>query len=120
MTRLEKYGMLLLAVYLILFLFKKTGIYLPIVSDYLADLIALPFTLITSDTFMRRILKKKWEISLIPMLVAVVYFSLVFEVWMPKVSSNYTADIIDVFCYLTGGIIFLLMKKKWDSTTQAF
>lgn len=118
MKRSEKYLFLLFFIYLILFIFKKTEFYIPILSDYLADLIAIPFSLGVAEVFMRRFSKKKFEIGFIPMIVAVIYFSLVFEVWMPQFSSLYTADWIDVVCYLIGGIIYLLFKGKTNSSTQ--
>lgn len=114
----EKYLLLLFFIYLILFALKKSGVYIPLVSDYLADLIALPFSLGVANVLMKKLSTKKFEIGILPMIVAVIYFSLVFEVWMPQVSPLYTADVWDVVCYLIGGIVFLIFNRKSKSLTQ--
>lgn len=118
MNRSEKYLLLLLFIYLILLFLKKCSFYVPIISDYLADLMAIPFSLGWADWFMKKYSSKKFEIGFLPMLVAVIYFSLVFECWMPQISPLYTSDWIDVGCYLIGGMIYLLLKRKMKASTQ--
>lgn len=118
MKRSEKYLLLLLFIYLILLFLKKSGVYIFFISDYLADLIAIPFSLGCADGFMKKYSSKKFEIGFLPMLVAVIYFSLVFEFWMPQVSPLYTSDWVDVGCYFIGGIIYLLLKRKTKAPTQ--
>ncbi len=118
MKRSEKYVLLLFFIYLILLFLKKWSFYIPIISDYLADLMAIPFSLGCVDGFMKKYSSKNFEIGFLPMLVAVIYFSLAFEFWMPQVSPLYTSDWLDVACYLIGGIIYLLLKRKMNASTQ--
>ncbi|HLS29519.1 MAG TPA: hypothetical protein VK021_01540 [Flavobacteriaceae bacterium] len=41
----------------------------------------------------------------------VVIYSLYFEVYLPKYSERYTADILDVVCYASGGVVFYFLQK---------
>lgn len=56
----------------------------------------------------RQILLDKYKI-----LFAVVYVSFVFEYWLPTKSAIYTADVLDVFCYGIGALIFYSIQDRW-------
>jgi hypothetical protein len=112
MKRNEKYLVVLLIVYLSLFIAKKSGFYFPIISDYLADLVCLPISLLFITWFSAKLSGKRIDIGWRNMLMAVFYFTVVFELWMPSISENYTADILDVICYFSGGMFYLTFLKN--------
>ncbi len=112
MKRNEKYLIVLLIIYFSLFVSKKMEFYFPIISDYFSDLICIPLSLLFIQWLSKRMTGQNMEIGFMHVLIAVLCFSLVFEVWMPSVSENYTADILDVICYSVGGMIYLLFFKK--------
>jgi hypothetical protein len=81
---------------------------------YLIDLIAVPIIGSLSLAFYRLLLNNEaaklsfWHIAFI-----VLGLSLVFEWYMPKHYSRYTADIWDVVMYIFGGLFFgLVMNRK--------
>lgn len=103
---------LLAIIYALLFFCKKAGIYFPYISDYLSDLICLPLSLLLAEIAMERLPSKKFKIGFWPILLAVVYFSLVFEFWMPSVSPNYTSDYWDILCYVLGGAAYYVFTRE--------
>jgi len=42
----------------------------------------------------------------------IAYFSIIFEVILPYYSVEYTGDVLDIFCYIIGGFVFYLTKRK--------
>lgn len=119
MKRREKYLLILLAVYSTLFIMKKAGIYFPIINDYFSDLICIPLSLLFISWFSERLTGKEMDIGHFHILIAIFYFSFVFELWMPSVSKNYTADFIDVVCYFSGGILYLIFFKGKSESSLA-
>jgi len=97
--------------YLVLLMAKKTGVYFPLISDYAADFICIPLTLLGVELFLTFIPEINFRINRSAIMVAVIYFSLVFEWIMPRFSHDYTADVWDVVCYLAGGVIFAKIKN---------
>jgi len=112
MKRKIKYLFLLSVIYFTLFVFKKFGFYFPIVSDYFSDLICIPVSLLFIEWFSSKISNKKLEIGNGHILVAILYFTIVFEFWMPSISKQYTSDNWDILCYFIGGGIYWLLFRK--------
>ncbi|WP_373522332.1 magnesium citrate secondary transporter [Aquiflexum sp.] len=83
-------------------------IFINYVHAYLDDLLAMPVILGITLQVYRWIhpLKEKFVFSKIQVLVGWAYFSFLFEFFLPRWSSTYTADIIDVLCYGLGAIAF--------------
>lgn len=118
MNRNLKYLITASIVYVILFIFKKTEIYFPILSDYLADLICIPIVLGWIKLIMDKLSVQNFRWGKLAILIAVIYFSIVFELIMPSFSSNYTRDFIDVILYGIGGIIFYFSLQKSSTISQ--
>tara|TARA_R100000935_G_C2833075_1_gene166342 strand:+ start:1778 stop:2143 length:366 start_codon:yes stop_codon:yes gene_type:complete len=51
------------------------------------------------------------RLNLFTILSLVAMFSIAFEYYLPLQSHRYTADIYDVYCYFSGGIIFYFLQK---------
>jgi hypothetical protein len=98
---------------------KKSGIYFPFISDYFSDLICIPLSLLFIDWFSKKMTGKIINMGFIHILIAVLYFSIVFEICMPYVSKNFTADIFDVICYSIGGMICLVFFKGEEESALA-
>ena len=81
------------------------------VSHYLADLLAVPLILYFTEKAVAFLyggqeLIKRWHRWVATLLVI-----LCFEVFLPALSSRYTADLIDVLCYLIGLFFYLISIK---------
>jgi hypothetical protein len=102
-------------VWVIIFTLTKLHIYLPnIFQFYTLDLIAVPVLANLGLWFLRFLLQddhlkmKPWQLLFIVLIV-----SIFFEVLMPIYNSKrYSADILDVFCYIFGGLFFWLVMNK--------
>ncbi|WP_226389527.1 magnesium citrate secondary transporter [Penaeicola halotolerans] len=87
---------------------KVFAIYIPYVHAYLDDLLCMPVVLGITLMFFRRFhhLGERYRFSKTHVWVAVLYFSVIFEVWLPSRSSLYTTDWLDVVCYSIGAVVF--------------
>lgn len=87
---------------------KIYGIYIPIVHGYLDDLLCMPIVLSIAMQVVQMLhpLGSLYTFSRSHIFIVVFYFSLLFEVVLPLYSINYTADILDIGCYIIGAIVF--------------
>lgn len=109
-----KWFWVFLGLYLYIYISKRNGIiFPPIVQYYLSDLLAVPVVASLSVWFMRWSLQRKkfvlqgWQVIFI-----VIIFSIVFEMLLPLFMKRYTADILDVLMYITGGLFFWTVMNK--------
>lgn len=109
---------LLLAVTLLVFLGLQVWIQaeflIPdVLRFYLADLLCMPLVL-SICLLVVRYLKKDPSIrlSLFSIFSLFVFYSVYFEILMPKIHERYTADFLDVLMYFLGSFIFLLVQKQ--------
>lgn len=79
---------------------------------YLNDFLTIPIVA-TVCLHVVWFLKRDQSIRLNPFTIAslVILYSIYFEVYLPSVSTRYTADVWDVFWYSIGGIVFWLLQK---------
>jgi hypothetical protein len=96
------------------FLERVLGIFIPYVHSYLDDLLAMPVVLgITLQAFrLFHPLKDRFIFTKSHIIIAVVYFSLIFEVLLPMKSDTYTRDPWDVLCYAIGAVAFYYWINK--------
>jgi predicted neutral ceramidase superfamily lipid hydrolase len=86
---------------------KGFGIFIPFVHAYLDDILCMPVVLTLTLFLIRKIIKTPdYQLSKKQIIFALIYFSVVFEVFLPQYSEKYTADILDVMAYVIGAIIF--------------
>lgn len=94
--------------YLTLFILKKSGIYMVGLSDYGADLLALPVALGIALWVIRKSKpdRQDYRLPWTLILAAVVIFAVLFEGLFPMWSDRFTADPLDVVAYGLGASLF--------------
>lgn len=103
----------------VIYVLQRLGIVLPsFVNNYVNDLLAVPLT-----AWLTLAVLKQWKgytfvLSPLMILAIVFYFSVYFEWYLPQHNPRYTGDIIDVICYITGGITFYFIQKKYISSSM--
>ncbi len=111
-TRLFIVLLLLYAAHLCL---KYNSIAVPVfMSSYLADFLCLPFIL-SLFVMLVRYLKSQptFQLPIAMIVFAVIYISFVFEFLIPRYSTRYTADAVDVVFYVIGAAFFFFFQK-WE------
>lgn len=100
-----------LAFWLNQFLEKSLGVFIPFYHSYGDDLMAMPVVFGICLQLMRWVHPLKTELVFTKkqLLIGLLYFSVIFELILPRLSSIYTADPFDVLCYAIGTLIFF----KW-------
>ncbi|MBP9150766.1 MAG: hypothetical protein KBF73_00640 [Flavobacteriales bacterium] len=84
---------------------KGFGVFVPMIHSYLDDLLCFPIVL-TLGLAAYRWHWPNYRLTLWHMLPVFLVYSFYFEVYLPKTSSNYTSDFVDVLMYLCGLAIF--------------
>lgn len=87
---------------------KSLGIFVPWIHAYLDDLMAMPVILGITLQIYRWIHPQKdfFSFKKQQVWVALIYVSLVFEAFLPWVSTDYRSDSWDVVCYAMGAFLF--------------
>ena len=97
------------------YLEKVEGIFIPYIHAYLDDLLAMPVVLGLTLQIFRWFhpQKNRFLFTKVQIAIAVLYFSLIFEVILPMRSPLYTRDWWDVLFYAIGavGFYFLINRK---------
>ncbi|REG83524.1 magnesium citrate secondary transporter [Algoriphagus antarcticus] len=96
------------------YLEKSLGIFLPLYHAYGDDLMAMPVVFGICLQMMRWIHPMKSELifSKKQVFIGLIYFSIVFELVLPKLSAAHTADPLDVLCYMIGAWVFHRFMNK--------
>ena len=97
----------------------KLSILLPkIVRFYVNDFLIVPIVLFFCLKLIRQINGSvKVTLTIFQILYISLLYSVIFEFWLPKFHPRYTADIIDVFLYFIGGLMFYILQKKSSKCT---
>ncbi len=98
----------------LIYLANKFSLPLPNwVYFYVNDLLCMPIVLGLSLAILRFI--KKTDSIYVPLgiiLLMTAYYAFYFEWLMPQLHTRYTGDLIDVFLYFFGAILFFFFQKK--------
>lgn len=82
------------------------------IFHYLNDFLTIPLVAMVSLHGVWWIKKdRSIRLNIFTVFSLVILFSFYFEYYLPQQSYRYTADIWDVFCYVLGGFVFLLLQK---------
>lgn len=119
MKKRKTYLISLAIIYAVLFFCKKNGIYFYLIGDYAADLICIPLSLLFIEWLMGKIPNTHFNMDGWKIMVAVIYFSIVFEGIMPRFSVNYTRDYFDILMYSVGGLIYYSFFLKFSFRKNA-
>lgn len=100
--------------WLIVISMRKFGHPIPIINGYINDAVAIPVIANLGLWFQRVFMIKNNYYVLAPwhIIFIVIYVIIVFEVLLPSLSRTYTADWIDVFLYIVGGLFFYKVMNK--------
>lgn len=100
-----------LAIWLGIYILRKNNIIIPIINDYLTDLITIPLYSYVIKYIMNDILNHDWKSDLQFYISSFIYISLLFELICPMISPRFTGDIFDVLVYFLGGSSYYLFEK---------
>ena len=84
---------------------ESFGFHIPVVHAYLDDLCITPITL-TLGLVSYRVLDGNYRLTQWHIWSVVIAFAIYFDLYLPSMSTAYTADILDVLMYSLGGAIF--------------
>ena len=103
---------------LTIYTMQRLNLSLPtIVTNYANDLLYLPLVLGAIEFLIRRLKRdSSFKLSLGFVIFLACAYSIYFEYYLPKANARYTADWIDVFLYLVGGIGYFLIGNKRKHT----
>ncbi|MFM7022318.1 MAG: hypothetical protein ACKOXB_05020 [Flavobacteriales bacterium] len=79
--------------------------------SYFGDLLCMPLLLCFTLMLMRKIKRIEllhWKM----ILFALIYVSVIFEFILPRYSSKYTSDMLDIIMYSIGSFAFYLLQKN--------
>lgn len=114
MTRIKILFGVCTGIFLLNLLLLKTSVQLPVFfSSYMNDLLCMPVVLSICLFIIQKIKKQKdLKISFFSAFSLAVLYSVYFEIYLPEVTTRYTSDIVDVFLYFTGALIFWLVQRS--------
>ena len=103
---------------LTIYTMQRLNLSLPtIVTNYANDLLYLPLVLGAIEFIIRQLKKdSSFGLPLGFVIFLAISYSIYFEYYLPKVDARYTADWIDVFLYLVGGIGYFFIGNKRKHT----
>lgn len=85
----------------------KAGIIIPIFSNYLDDLLCIPISMSIALLIHQKVIKNvNYRFNWLHILMSILFFSLIFELILPFISTRFHGDPFDIFVYILGGIIF--------------
>ena len=107
--RNKKVLLLIFISYTIHYFFKQNTFYPLPLKYYLGDILCMPIVLSTSLFIMNVIYSKGYtRLSALQIFVATLLFSIYFELLLPFINNTFVQDPKDVFCYVIGGIGYIL------------
>ncbi len=105
---------LFVAVFLVLQILLHLNVNLPNwVVFYVNDFLVMPIVLFICLKAVHLITKKPGiRLSLFSILSLTTFYSIYFEVYLPKVEPRYTGDIWDVVMYVAGSLLFYFLQFR--------
>lgn len=98
---------------------KQFEIYVPLLHTYLDDLLCMPVVLTLSLYILQLLLKnEQFRLTKFQVIIAVVYFAVMFELILPAFSIKYTSDVLDIAVYGIGAFIFFKFINILPLQTQ--
>lgn len=80
---------------------------------YVKDFICMPIVLTICLVVVQLIHKNKdIRLSLFTVFSLALFYSLYFELYLPRFHFRYTADILDVLMYFLGSLVFYFLQQK--------
>ena len=103
-----------LLAYAVLFVLKKTGNHIPLLSDHGADLLAMPVVLSIALWAVRLTDsdRKRYTFRWYHIAFAAALYGFLFEWLFPRLSDRHTADPIDLLAYAAGALLFAFILNR--------
>lgn len=99
---------------------ERSGLYIPYIHSYLDDLlcpgIVLGFTLWFQQRFTFK--NASYQFNIKHLVVFVIWYSLLFEVWFPLRNTRHHADAWDVVAYAIGTLFFAFLGNRKMRSTE--
>ena len=97
-----------------IYISQKRCIQLPrFINNYTNDFLILPIVLTICLFVLQKIRQdNSFTISIAIIIYMVLFYTVFFEIIMPKVSERYTADTLDFLMYSLGGLWFWYLQRK--------
>ncbi|MDN5476560.1 MAG: hypothetical protein L0G39_06495 [Chryseobacterium sp.] len=111
-NKISYWFLLGLAVWALIIFLRKSGIFIPVMSNYFTDLITVPMYTYLIEHLMNEVLGYHWKPDFKFILTSVLYLSMLFEVVCPMLSERFTGDILDMVAYLVGGVVYYFLRIK--------
>jgi hypothetical protein len=103
---------ILCCLFLTNYILQYLGISTAFTRNYLDDLLAMPIILGLAREAIRILHKKpRWELEFSMLVVSFLTVSVLFEVILPRYYEHHTGDLIDVFCYAAGVVIYQMCSE---------
>lgn len=95
---------------------------MPVISDYLADLLCLPLVLSFCRFVMIwwRIIPNHFELTRSMIFATAAYIAIVFEGLLPHFSSGHESDWLDVVAYFLGAFGYFVFREKIKTRKHEF
>ncbi len=93
---------------------KRLPVSLPAwIQNYCNDFFIIPIVLYICLQILRWSRgDSDYSLPLWSIVYMVLFFSFLFEYFLPKFKERYTADTVDILLYVAGGFVFYLLQKK--------
>lgn len=100
--------------YGVLLALKKTGHYIPLLSDHAADLLAMPIVLAIALWAVRKTdaTRRNYTFSWLHIAFATILYGFLFEFLFPRLSERHTSDLWDLLAYVIGAFLFALLLNR--------
>jgi hypothetical protein len=99
----------------IVHLFRWGGHPIPLLNNWLTDLVFIPVVSHIALVFTRQLLRNtgyRYPLSFLLWMAA--YTAIVFEYILPFFSANTTADPLNVLAYFTGAVYYYCVHQQWS------
>jgi len=95
-----------------IYVLQRIDVNLPLfLNNYLNDILSIPITLFIILAVVQLFKGKAYKLSIWMIMFIVAYYAIYFEYYLPQFHPRYTSDILDIGCYMIGGIIFYLIQR---------
>jgi len=87
---------------------RSEKIIIPWINSYLSDVLCLPIILSLIQFLIQKYIIRNpgYRLGIYHIILTIVYFSLVFEWYLPKHNPHFTYDPLDILAYSLGGVLF--------------
>jgi len=98
---------------------QSIGISSHFTVSYLDDILCIPIVLLIVQFVHRKINDVDFILPISHVVITVIFFSIIFEILLPSISTKFIGDYIDILFYSVGAIIYYYYSKIQRVLTPA-